>query len=101
SMMLVVDPDEKFLNTESNDGGTRLIRTYPGSLEELQQDSSLRNGEVLSADFGPSKHRPDYSYFSVDLKSAYSSKIAHYTRTFCFLNLGRSDVPSADRKSVV
>ncbi len=95
SMMLVVDPDEKFPRTESNDGGTRFIRAYPGNLQELQKDSSFRNGTVLSADFGHSGRKPDYSYFSVDLKNAYSSKIAHYTRTFCFLNLGRADVPSA------
>ncbi|NUQ64418.1 MAG: hypothetical protein HUU20_18280, partial [Pirellulales bacterium] len=34
------------------------------------------------------------SYFSVDLKTAYSNKIQEYVRTFCFLNLGNEQTPA-------
>ncbi len=95
SMMLAVDPEEKFLNTESNDGGTRYIQRNPGTPEESQTDSMFHNGKVLSADFGPEKLQPAFSYFSVDLKGAYSSKISAYNRNFLFLNLGRKDIPAA------
>lgn len=95
SMMLVVDPNEKFGNIESNDGGTRYNRQNPGTPKEAQTDSQFDNGSVLSATFGPSGVRPSFSYFKVDLTKAYSSKISAYTRGFCFLNLERKDIPAA------
>jgi len=95
SMMLAVDPKEKFGNTESNDGGTRFNQRFPKTPEEAQTDPQFNNGKVLSADFGPSKVHPLFSYFGVDLTGAYSSKLSAYTRGFCFLNLGREDVPAA------
>ncbi|MEJ5960841.1 hypothetical protein [Pedobacter immunditicola] len=95
SMMLAVDPKEKFLNTESNDGGTRLIQRNPKTPEETLTDTMFSNGKVLSADFGPIKLKPLFSYFSVDLTGAYSSKISAYHRNFMFLNLGRKDIPAA------
>lgn len=94
SMLLVVDPDEKF-NIPANDGGTRFVRTCPVSSEQVMKDPMFANGRVVSASFGPSKQRPFFSYFSVDLKSAYSSKIQSYTRTFCFLNLNDLQTPAA------
>lgn len=95
SMMLAVDPKEKFLNTESNDGGTRFIQRHPKTPDESLMDPDFNNGKVLSADFGPSKLKPLFSYFSVDLTGAYSSKISAYNRNFMFLNLGRKDIPAA------
>jgi len=95
SMMLAVDPNEKFLHTESNDGGTRLIQRNPKTPEESLTDPMFNNGKVLSADFGPTKLKPFFSYFSVDLTGAYSSKISAYNRSFMFLNLGRKDIPAA------
>ncbi|MBU0606721.1 MAG: discoidin domain-containing protein, partial [Armatimonadetes bacterium] len=44
--------------------------------------------------FGPVPQRPFFSYFSVDLKSAYSEKIKECVRTFCFLNLGNEQTPA-------
>jgi heparin/heparan-sulfate lyase len=38
SMMLAVDPGEKFGNTESNDGGTRFNQRFPKTPEEAQTD---------------------------------------------------------------
>lgn len=94
SMMLAVAPSEKFLNTESNDGGTRLNQSFPKTPQEAQTNPIFDNGKVLSADFGPSKQKPLFSYFAVDLVGAYSPKISNYTRGFCFLNMNRKDVPA-------
>jgi len=94
SMMLAVDPNEKFYRSEANDGGIRLNQRAPSSPKEVQSDPWFNNGKVLSADFGPSKQRPFFSYFSVDLVGAYSSKIDTYTRGFCFLNMDRNDIPA-------
>src|SRR5690606_24845884 len=69
SMMLVVDPEEKFLETESNDGGTRFNQTAPLTPEEVQSNPWFRNGQVVSSSFGPSDLKPSFSYFSVDLAS--------------------------------
>ncbi len=95
SMMLAIDPKEKFGGTESNDGGTRFNQRFPQTAEEAQTDPQFNNGKVLSADFGPSKLHPLFSYFGVDLTGAYSSKLSAYTRAFCFLNLNREDIPAA------
>ncbi len=95
SMMLARDPDEKFGNTESNDGGTKFNQRNPKTPKEAETDPWFNNGKVLSVDFGPSKLHPFYSYFSVDLVGAYSSKIEAYTRGFCFLNLDRDSIPAA------
>ena len=94
SMMLAVDPDEKF-NIPTNDGGTRNVRSCPSSPELAVKDPLFANGKVVSASFGPVKQRPFFSYFSLDLKSAYSGKIQGYVRTFCFLNLNNPQTPAA------
>jgi len=90
-----VDPDETFRSTTSNDGGTRNVRSCPTTPEEVLSNPAFLNGCVLSADSGPSAQRPFYSIFSVDLTSAYSSKIARYVRSFCFLNLNDARNPAA------
>lgn len=94
SMMLAVDPDEKFLNTESNDGGMRLNQRHPSSIENAETDPWFHNGIILSTDFGPSHQTPEYSYFAVNLKGAYSAKIEEYIRQFCFLNLDNDSIPA-------
>lgn len=95
SMMLAVDPGEKFGNIESNDGGTRYNQRNPRTPHEAQTDPQFNNGRVLSGSFGPSVMRPAFSYFQADLTKAYSSKMKAYTRGFCFLNLGKEDIPAA------
>lgn len=95
SMMLAIDPNEKLHpRTKSNDGGTRFNQIFPKTPKEATSNPILNNGTVLSSDFGPSQRQPDYSYFKVDLTAAYTSKMTSYSRGFCFLNLGRSDVPA-------
>ena len=95
SMMLVVDPDEKFHSNVANDGGTRFVRSCPRTPGQTMEDPLFANGRVLTADFGPSPTRPFYSLFSVDLTSAYSKKIKRFVRTFCFLNLDSEETPAA------
>jgi heparin/heparan-sulfate lyase len=93
SMMLVVDPDEKFSGAFINDGGNRGRAGSPTSLTNLLENDSYRNGEVISGDFGPEEQEPLFSYFSVNLTSAYSDKIENYVRTFVFLNLKDKEIP--------
>lgn len=96
SMMLARDPHEKLIfRTEANDGGTRFNQRFPLTPHETISDPWFDNGTVQSADFGPSKQKPLYSYFNADLTGAYTSKISSYSRGFCFLNLEREDVPAA------
>lgn len=94
NLLLVTDPSEDF-RLPSNDGGTRNVRTCPATPEQVTQDPLFANGQVLSASYGPAPHRPFFSYFSVDLRSAYSAKIQNCVRTFCFLNLDRAPTPAA------
>lgn len=95
SMLLVVDPEETFRGTTTNDGGTRSVRSCPLTPEQTVTDPLFANGEVLSASFGPNPQRPYFSHFAVDLKSAYSDKIGSYVRSFCFLNLDNEQTPAA------
>lgn len=95
SMMLAVDPEEQFIRNAVNDGGARFIQSCPTTPDQALSDPTFANGDVLSADFGPSPQRPFYSTFSVNLTSAYSRKIVDYVRTFCFLNLDNERTPAA------
>ena len=94
SMMLAVDPDEKFRDPFTNDGGNRGRVGSPTSLTELLENDSFRNGEVISGNFGPNEQEPLFSYFSIDLTSAYSDKIEKYVRSFTFLNLKDEETPA-------
>ena len=60
-MMLVVDPEEKFPGTTSNDGGTRFVRSCPTTPEEAMKNPLFANGKRLSASFGPVHRRPLFS----------------------------------------
>lgn len=95
SMMLVVDPAEKFLETPANDGGSRFLQSHPRTPAQVQKEPAWHYGKVLSCSVGPETNRPAFSYFSVDLKEAYSEKIAGFVRTFCFLNLSNAANPAA------
>nr|WP_295923099.1 hypothetical protein [uncultured Dyadobacter sp.] len=96
SMMLAVDPEEKLLfRTKVNDGGSRFSQRFPKTPQEVTSDTWFHYGTVMSGSFGPSTQQPAFSYFKADLTAAYSAKMSRYTRGFCFLNLGRKDVPAA------
>ncbi len=95
SMMLAFDPNEKFLRVDVNDGGTKFVPVAPLTPEQTKKDPQFSTGSVMSSDFGPDDLKPAFSYFKVDLTKAYSAKMSRYTRGFCFLNLGRKDIPAA------
>jgi len=92
--LLVLDPDEELVDkTKKNDGGSRFNQVTPHTPEETLQDSLFAYGKVLSV-AAREGDLPSY-WYKADLSSAYSSKIEHYTRSSCFLDLGRQDVPAA------
>ncbi|RHJ92171.1 hypothetical protein DW095_09005 [Bacteroides sp. AM07-16] len=96
NMMLVKDPDEKLApRTNMNDGGSRFNQKTPRTPYEVQNDPWFDYGTVLSTDFEENTQKPSYSYFKADLTAAYYSKVSNYTRSFCFLNLNREDIPAA------
>ena len=96
SMMLVKDMNEKIpFRATFNDGGTKFNQRTPKSPQETISDPWFGNGTILSADFGPSKQKPVYSYFKMDLTGAYTGKVGNYVRKFCFLNLEKDDIPAA------
>lgn len=95
SMMLVKDPDEKLEHrTTINDGGSRFNQRTPRTPLETKTDPWFDYGTVLSTDFEANTQKPSYSYFKADLTAAYYSKVSNYTRSFCFLNLNRVDIPA-------
>ncbi len=96
NVMLAYWPEEKFVSSDVNDGGQRLISAWPSGLQNLLSDPQYKAGDTVAADFGPDKTRPAYSYFKTNLAPAYNSgKMKSYTRTFCFLNLGEASEPAA------
>ncbi|WP_343743535.1 hypothetical protein [Chitinophaga sp.] len=97
SMMLAIDPAEPLLfRTEANDGGSRFSQRFPVTPQETITDPWFNYGTVTAADYiSALSQQPGYSYFKADLTAAYSAKMQQYTRGFCFLDLGRDDVPAA------
>jgi len=89
SMMLALDSAEKIGNIPTNDGGPRMFRRVPNSPREIIENPDYHNGKVLSS----SGHNK-FSYFSMDLTSAYSDKLKSYQRNYIFINTGREDVPA-------
>ncbi|PSL33664.1 hypothetical protein [Dyadobacter jiangsuensis] len=95
STMLVLDPDEQLLfRTKKHDGGSRFSQRFPLSPRETMSDPWYNYGSVVSSHFGPDAVKPAYSYFKADLTAAYTGKVSHFTREFCFLDLNRKDVPA-------
>jgi len=95
NMVLVLDPQEKFINNLANDGGARFLQSYPRTPQQAQTEPTFNYGTVVSCGAGPDARVPDLSYFAADLTKAYSAKVAHYVRRFCFVNLQRPGNPAA------
>lgn len=94
--ILVKDPNEPLAKgTLINDGGSRFVQRTPISPEQVQADPEFAYGKVKSVYFAPDNNDPCFSYFKADLSSAYSDKIKEYSRSYCFLNLKRQDIPAA------
>ncbi len=100
SMMLVHDPDEKFILTAwknlacANDGGIQLNQSSPETPAMVQSDPQFYRGKVIAAGFGPDRMKPLVSHFAVDLKGAYSPKVEEYKRGYVFWNTGRAEEPA-------
>ncbi len=92
SMLLVVDPDEENVS----DGGTRKISGSPVSEAYINNSNSkYLNGKIISESIEPvNSLAPDFSYYALDLTSAYSDKIEKYHRKSVFLNLKNNDIPA-------
>jgi Heparinase II C-terminal domain/Heparinase II/III-like protein len=97
--MLVMDQSEKFTwhsKRVVNDGGQRYPR---GAVEPEYMDVLLtdeyRIGHLISHGFGPDAAKPNYTFIKGDITKSYTAKVKQHTRSFVFLNLGRSDVPAA------
>jgi heparin/heparan-sulfate lyase len=95
SMLLVVDPQETFLATPANDGGSRFLQSHPTTPGQAQSNPLFNYGRVVSCSSGPASAQPAFSYFSADLRKAYSAKLTAYVRSFCFLNLNSPTHPAA------
>ena len=95
SMLLVVDPQEKIFRDFVNDGGSRFLQSNPRTPRQAMTDPTFNYGQVISCSFGPDPQTPDFSFFSADLRAAYSDKVSAYVRRFCFLNLHRPGHPAA------
>ena len=95
NVMLCVDPAEKVPFGAFNDGGQRFVLYSPANLDEMLHRAENRAGEVLFSGFGPSRGRPVYGVFSVDLAAAYSAKVRSYVRSFVFLNFENRSHPAA------
>ncbi len=95
NMVLVVDPAERFLSTKANDGGSRFLQSHPRTLEQAVKNPQFDYGRVIACSHGPTYAAPAFSYFSADLRAAYSAKMTGYVRQFCVLNLGRPGNPAA------
>lgn len=94
SMLLVRDPDETFVRSNVNDGGSRFLQVFPRTVKQALEDKTFHYGTKESCSFGPSEKRPMFSYYAADLTSAYSEKIKSFKRRFCFLNLGNAEIPA-------
>ncbi len=95
SMMLVRDPKEPLLfRTKTNDGGTRFSQRFPRTVKEVLTDPWFQTGFVRSSAVGSDPIKPSFSYFNVDITTAYSEKVEAYTKSMLFLNLKRTDVPA-------
>lgn len=93
SMMLVVDPNEKNVG----DGGTIQHRKYlpPATPTQAKEEPDYSRGQVISESTAPENiFDPDFSYYALDLASAYSEKISTYQKKSVFINLKNEDIPA-------
>ncbi len=97
--LLVYDPNEDFGRRGwGNDGGQRLPhgRSEARDLKTLlAPENGYRTGKVLAQGFGPDSQTPDFTFLQGDITEAYGKKVRQVTRSFVFLNLRNSQVPSA------
>ena len=83
----------------NDDGGQRVIKNdgEPKKIGTVLEDiDEYRVADVLAHEIDPKNPvDPEYTYMKGDLKSAYSSKVSEFKRSFMFLNLFEEEVPAA------
>ncbi len=95
NVMLVVDPNETFYRDGINDGGQRFVTSNPLTPERAVHDKMFKTGTLLHSKFFPSREKPEFTFFSVDLAPAYSNKVSDYVRSFCWIKTGLEKTPVA------
>ncbi len=96
--MLIYDPDEKFLNYESNDGGQRFPNNGTDAYkfeDYMDPVNGYKVGEILGHEFGLDPMEPNYTYLKGDISDAYTDKVENFERSFMFLNLKNEEHPAA------
>lgn len=93
--MLVIDPGEKVQSvyTTHADGGQRLIHGSgyePKFLSDIAKEEN-KVSEIISSDIT----NYSYSYLRGNLTTAYSDKVADYSRSFLFINFNDEAYPGA------
>ncbi len=98
NVMLVKDPDEKYLYhdvNKVNDGGQRSIWMHSGFDYDWIGGETLKMSEEDAYYIGPNEYTPEFSYIKGDLKYAYTDKVAEYERSMVFMDLFEEDYPAA------
>lgn len=99
NVVLVKDPDENF-GGYVNDGGQKVIDLFGNAQRDFDDvQSAISSGECITAKdtvhySGPDTYRPEFSYISSDISSAYSDKINEYERSAVFVNTENEDYPA-------
>ena len=99
NVVLVKDPDESF-GGYVNDGGQKIIDLFGNAQRDFDDvQSAISSGECITAKdtvyySGPDTYRPEFSYISSDISSAYSDKINEYERSAVFVNTENEDYPA-------
>ncbi len=99
NVVLVKDPDENF-GKYVNDGGQKIIDLFGNARQDFNNvQQSINSGECITAKdtvyySGPDTYRPEFSYISSDISSAYSDKINEYKRSAVFVNTENENYPA-------
>lgn len=102
NVVLVYDPDEVFNDSSVNDGGQKVPKSFGfgGAGNTLANvESSIADGSCVTAKdtvyfSGPDTYKPEFSYISSNIASAYSSKVSEYKRSAVFVNTGDEAYPA-------
>lgn len=105
NVMLVDDPNEIYYTNYAGsfvpDGGQRLTANFANHGDDLSAVlKGVESGEAITAEekakfMGPDSYRPEFSYISADISSAYTDKVEAYERSAVFINLDNEDYPAA------
>ncbi len=106
--LLIFDPDETTFSMYTNRAATNVVNTggqrvLASSIgyDQKTMDSYFKNyektwktGEVIGAEFGPDKIKPEYSYISGDITAAYTDKVSEVRRSMLLMPTENAEVPA-------